>query len=40
MLSLLAGAVVGGSTYLFRKNKLGSIVLGVASGVSTFLLNK
>jgi len=37
---MATGAVVGGAAYIFRKKKLSSMVLGVATAVSTFLLTK
>ena len=40
LLSIGAGTMVGGVSFLLRKQRLGSLVLGVATGVSTFLLTK
>ena len=40
LLSIGAGTMVGGVSFLLRKQRLGSLVLGVATGVSTFLLKK
>lgn len=39
-ISLAAGAAAGVITYICKKDRLGSLVLGVASGVSSFLLSK
>ena len=38
--SLATGALVGSLSFLFKKKRLGSLVVGVAAGVSTFLLQK
>ena len=39
-ISAATGVIVGGLSYMLRKKRLGSLVLGVATGVSTYLFHK
>lgn len=39
-ISVATGAIVGGLSYVLRKQRLGSVILGIATGVSTYMIHR